>query len=343
MRFHRRDLLAGATGVAGGAAGLEAAAHLLRPRSVADLRSFVSQRVEGGFRVVESNGLPGHEVGDFPNPHDPLPVRGQAHRLRMPAGPVALETPIPLGMDWFGVAVNGVPFDPSGPFWKGDTESGWQFEVLHPGNAIALGIDRNNAHTQIGGMYHYHGLPAGLLARLAAEAPAAPMTLVGWAADGFPVYGPECPADPTDLASPTRRLRSGYRLRAGPRRDGPPGTADGRFVEDHVFEEGFGDLDACNGRRGPTPEYPEGTYYYVLTDAFPFIPRFLRGQPDRSFAHGPPPGVAVPMPPELRSFGGVDEAVGAERGTVSAPHHRRGPPRGSRGPGEGIAVAGDRT
>ena len=28
---------------------------------------------------------------------------------------------------------------------------------------------------------------------------------------------------------------------------------------------GLGDLDECNGRFGSTPEYPQGTYYYVST------------------------------------------------------------------------------
>ncbi len=43
------------------------------------------------------------------------------------------------------------------------------------------------------------------------------------------------------------------------------------------------DLDQCNGRFAVTPEYPNGTYHYVLTDAFPFIPRCWMGNPDSSF------------------------------------------------------------
>lgn len=296
MNISRRDLVAGAIGAGGfglGAAWLQSPVNL-------DLTSTVKFRVDGTARCVESNGLPGHATGDFPNRHDPIAVKPQAHQLRMPVAPVRSETPLPIAMWWFGVAVNGVPFDPSGPHWNGEVDSGWQFEVLHPANAIALGIDRNNAHTQLGGMYHYHGLPEGLLAQLASQDPARAMPLVGYAADGYPIYGPECPGDPHDLRSPLRRLRSSYRLADAPRRGGPGGKPDGRFVEDHVFEPEYGDLDECNGRFGPTPEYPDGVYYYVLTDRFPFIPRFYRGTPDRSFAHGPPPGVSAPIPPELR-------------------------------------------
>jgi hypothetical protein len=275
---------------------------LLRPSPKITGKSKVTLRVDGDHRIVESNGLPGHEVGDFPNRHDPIAVSPQSHQLRMPVEPVRSDQPIPIKMWWFGVALNGIPFDPSGPYFNGDVSSGWQFEVLHPANSIALGIDRNNAHTQIGGMYHYHGLPAGLMTQLISSDPRGVMQLLGYAADGHPIYGPECPGDPSDLASPIRRLRSSYRLADTQRKSGPGGKPDGRFVEDHVYEPESGDLDECNGRVGPTPEHPEGVYYYVLTDSFPFIPRFYRSIPHSSFEHGPPPGVSAPIPAELRDY-----------------------------------------
>lgn len=305
MKISRRDIITGAVGAIAGVTGTALATLALKPRSEANVTSAVSFRIENSFRVVEANGLPGHEIGDFPNQHDPIAIKSQQHRLRMPVRPVHSNEPIPIDMWWFGVAVNGIPFDPSGPFWNGDVSSGWQFEVLHPANSMALGIDRNNAHTQGPGMYHYHGLPAGLLAKLVSENPSGVMQLVGYAADGYPIYGPECPATPNDLKSPPRRLRSSYRMADVKRANGPGGRPDGRFVEDHVYDREYGDLDECNGRFGPTPEFPNGIYYYVLTDSFPYIPRFYRGQPDKSFQHGPPPGVSAPIPPELRNYRGV--------------------------------------
>lgn len=305
MGLSRRDMLSGAVGATVGLSGAALAAMAIRRASVTDLKSRVEFGLENDLRIVESNGLPGHEIGDFPNRHDPIPVRPQTHKLRMPAQPVQSEQPTPLGMWWFGIAVNGIPFDPSGPFWNGDDASGWQFEVLHPANSIALGIDRNNAHTQMRGMYHYHGLPLGLLAQMASDEPTRAMLLIGYAADGFPIYGPECPESGNDPESPTRRLRSSYRLSDRRRENGPLGKPDGRFVEDHVFDPQHGDLDECNGRFGVTPEFPNGTYHYVLTDCFPFIPRLYRGVPDPSFKHGPPPGISAPIPTELRDYRGV--------------------------------------
>ncbi|MFO0953059.1 MAG: YHYH protein [Isosphaeraceae bacterium] len=223
----------------------------------------------------------------------------------MPGRPAVAETPRPLGMWIFGVAVNGVPFDPSGPFWQRRGDSGWQFEVLCPTNAVALGIDVNRAHTQGRGMYHYHGLPTALLWDARRVAPESPMHLLGYAGDGFPIYGPDGPASADDLKSPGRRLRPSYRLRPGRRAGGPGGRHDGTFVEDFVYEPGLGDLDECNGRVGPTPEFPDGTYYYVLTDEFPFVPRNFRGAPDPTFRHGPPPGVSPPVPGELMRYRGI--------------------------------------
>lgn len=298
MKISRRDLVASAIG----ASSIGLGAYLLKPSSKLVCASAVNFGVDQTWRRVESNGLPGHEVGDFPNRHDPIALKVQSHKLRMPIKPIRSDKPIPINMWWFGVALNGVPLDPSGPYWNSDTSSGWQFEVLHPANSIALGIDRNNAHTQQGGMYHYHGLPEGLLAQMISNDPARVMQLIGYAADGYPIYGPECPGDSSDLSSPIRRLRSSYRLADLQRNSGPGGKHDGRFVEDYVFELEHGDLDECNGRFGPTPEYLDGVYYYVLTDRFPFIPRLYRGIPDNSFKHGPPPGVSAPIPLELRDY-----------------------------------------
>src|SRR5690606_24265126 len=110
--------------------------------------------------------------------------------------------------------------------------------------------------------------------------------------------------DPMDPSSPLVDLRSSYRLKAGPRQGGPGGAPDGTFVQDWEYVEGLGDLDACNGRSGATPEFPGGTYHYVLTDAFPVVPRCWHGLPDPSFLprggqpppHGHPPPRRRPPP-----------------------------------------------
>jgi len=300
MKVSRRIWLSVA--VAAPVVGAAAGGRVYRRRGRRRPPSVVSMEVAGDRRVITSNGVPDHAIGDFPNAHDPVSLRAQQHHFAMPLHPAPAAQPSPLNMWLFGVAVNGVPFDPSGPFWNREAKSGWQFEVMCPANAVALGLDVNRAHTQGGGMYHYHGLPTGLLWDVRRRAPGSPMNLLGYAADGFPIYGPDATAAADDLKSPIRRLRSSYRLRSGKRSGGPGGRFDGTFVEDFEYEPGLGDLDECNGRTGPTPGFPDGTYYYALTDDFPFIPRLLRGTPDPSFRHGPPPGMSPPVPPELMRY-----------------------------------------
>jgi hypothetical protein len=303
MKVSRRTWIEAA--VALPAAGMLGKMGIDRLRRGRRPRAFVRATVAGGRRVIESNAIPGHPTGDFPNSHDPVALSAQRLRLEMPAAPSIAATPSPLEMWLFGVAVNGVPFDPSGPFWNRDGRSGWQFEVLSPRAALALGIDVNHAHTQGRGMYHYHGLPTGLLWDLRAKNPDRALDLLGFAADGFPIYGPDAPEKADAPRSPQRRLRSSYRVRQGKRPDGPGGRFDGTFVEDFEYVPGLGDLDECNGRSGPTPEFPDGTYYYVITDSFPFIPRLYRGTPDASFRHGPPPGVSPPVPAEILRYRGT--------------------------------------
>ena len=68
----------------------------------------------------------------------------------------------------------------------------------------------------------------------------------------------------------------------------PCSEYDGRYSADYEYIEGLGTLDEANGRTGVTPQFPEGTYYYILTDGdeFPSIPRFFRGTPSQDFGFG---------------------------------------------------------
>lgn len=248
----------------------------------------VRVKVEGAVRVIRANGIPDHATGEFPVRGNPNQISAQRYEFRMPASPERAAQPTPVNMGLFGVAVNGVVFDPgANEWWRDDRTTGWQYEAL--GGGRNLGIDSQHAHVQPTGAYHYHGMPIALLARLTKGAEK--MVLVGWAADGSPIYGPSIPTDSRDATSTIKRARSSYKLKTGTRPDGPGGAHDGTYVRDWEFVAGAGDLDEGNGREGVTSEFPGGTYYYVLTEEFPFVPRLWRGTPDNSFMRrGPPPG-----------------------------------------------------
>lgn len=246
----------------------------------------VSITISGGERVITANGLPDHEPGSFPNPGNPNRIAAQNHNFRIPTHPRTNAAPSDARGAWFGVARNGVPFEPgTGEFWNGRRE--WNYEAKS--GAIDLGLDAHNAHVQPTGAYHYHGLPRGLIQKLGGDAQR--MLLVGWAADGFPIYTSQAHSIATNATSPLKQVRSSWRLKQGTRGGGPGGNYDGTFTADYEFVPGSGDLDECNGRFGVTPEFPQGTYYYCITEEFPQLARAWRGTPDASFLkRGPGPG-----------------------------------------------------
>ena len=235
--------------------------------------------VEDGVRTIEANGLPNHETGEFPNPGNPNAIREQTYRYTLPAAPAMADSVTSYNIPQpFGIAINGVVLDPFAAEWyENDRTSGWQLAAL----ANPLGFDENNAHVQPSGAYHYHGAPTALLTTTAQP------ELIGFAGDGFPIYGPYGYADPDDPGAAVGVLTSSYRLKSGDRPGGPGGVYDGTYVEDYEFVAGSGDLDECNGRSGVTPDYPDGTYYYVASLDWPFLGRCFVGSIADSFALGP--------------------------------------------------------
>ncbi len=271
--------------------------------------SEVSIYTQGNWRYIVANGIPNHHTGSFPNQNNPNAISPQSYRFQVAARPQIAQQITPNALGAFGVAVNGVVFDPgAAEFWRGDRN--WQYEALS--GQINLGLDANNAHVQPGGAYHYHGAPTGLLANLENGQD---ILLLGYAADGFPIYAQYGYVNANDPASGLRKMRSGYRRKQGRRpNSGPGGVYDGTFGQDYEFFDA-GDLDECNGRFGVTPDYPEGIYHYYITDTFPFISRNFRGTPSASFRRNPtdqqrpsgrpqtpPPGARPPLRPRRPSL-----------------------------------------
>ncbi len=249
----------------------------LEPATVSlDLASQSVFEVSGNKRIVKSNAIPDHRVGTFPNSGNPNRISPQNQNFQMPLeGERASRTTSVQGRI-FGIGLNGVVFDPfAGEFWQGNPRSGWNYDAH--GGAVALGLDANHAHVQPTGTYHYHGTPSGLIAN-DADYGTDGVLLIGYAADGFPIYVGSI----NGVAA-----RSSYRLKSGQRPGGeePSGAYDGAFVEDYAYTAGVGNLDACNGAQITSAEYPEGVYAYFITEEFPNVPRCFVGTADPSFSH----------------------------------------------------------
>lgn len=251
---------------------------LLPANKALSIDNLMQESVSGTTRTIISNGIPEHDVGAFPNRNNPNTIKARNYEFKMTTVPGQAGR-ITLSDRWYwGVAMNGVPFEAqTAEFWQGE-RGGWNYDAL--GGALPLGLDANNAHVQPTGAYHYHGLPIGLMQALNWKANKhSPQ--IGWAADGYPVY-----ALTGDLGDGVKMLVSSYQLKAGERPGGsnnPAGKYDGTFNQDWEYVANSGDLDECNGTVTYSTEFPNGTYAYFLTKDHPFLSRCWTGTPNRSF------------------------------------------------------------
>ena len=318
---------------------------LLKADVEAPAQNKVTITVKGDKRIIESNGLPDHKVAKFPNRGNPNAIAEQKYHLEVPANPQpAKGGSTGRMMSAWGVALNGVVFDPGTAevYNDGERSSPWHYEALTSNTTMGttpkirggLGLDENHGHVQPNGAYHYHGLPTLLLERLSGGEKK--MTHIGWAADGYPVYAIYAYANAEDPKSALKNMKSSYRLktadRGGDGKTTPTGKPDGSFALDFEYVAGSGDLDEFGGRSGVTPEFPKGTYYYVLTEDFPFIPRKFKGTPDPSFnkqnldPHGNLGGQAGGAGP--RKGGPGKNGPGMRKGGPGGPPPPDGPPPG---------------
>ncbi len=240
---------------------------LLIPINTLAASNSVTITTDSQYRYIESNGIPDHSTGQFPNSGNPNAISAQNHKFRVPLNPVKTNRASTVRLP--GVAINGIPMEPgTAEFWNRDRASGWNIQAFAQGTN--LGIDSNNAHVQPNGTYHYHGSPTGLLQKTNDS-------LVGWAADGFEIHY---------IGS---QVKSSYQLKSGTRPSGPGGRYDGTYDQDWEYVAGLGSLDQCNGGQ------LDGNYVYFITDSYPFIQRCVFGTPDQSFnKRGGPGGAGGP-------------------------------------------------
>lgn len=243
-------------------------------------------------RSLTGNGLPDHAVGEFPNAGNPNTISAQSVSASMTLTPTMGSSTTTVGgpNGAFIYARNSVKFDPGTAGTCPDTATQasdcnlangtdqWRVEALGQ-DVFDFGEDDNNAHVQPTGEYHYHGMPEGILENEGATDTDRKMTLVGWASDGYPVYARYCYTDALDASSALKVCEGSYALDTVADSDRPATSwvPLGAFVSDWNYVTDSGDLDDCNGRTGVTPEFPDGIYYYMATDSYPYMSRCVKG------------------------------------------------------------------
>jgi hypothetical protein len=100
--------------------------------------------------------------------------------------------------------------------------------------------------------------------------------VIGFAADGFPIFGPHYIDAST---GEMREATSGYTLKSGERPSddsSPGGSYDGTYIQDYEFTDA-GTLDECNGMT------VDGQYGYYVTSSYPNVMACYTGTPSLSF------------------------------------------------------------
>ena len=89
----------------------------------------------GGKRTIQSNGIPAHTVGKFPNCGNPHAIKPQEHEFKVTLKPELTGRPEWLKSGWvFGIAVNGITWEPLAAEWYlGQRNSQWRYEALSGG------------------------------------------------------------------------------------------------------------------------------------------------------------------------------------------------------------------
>lgn len=248
-------------------------------------------------RYCITNNIPDHDYGPFGGGNT---LEGQDFEYAMCLYPELGTSITPLTEDpnstgcgggiVFGISDQGVNYSPFARlYWVNPNTQEENKDFIIEAD-FTLNMDGNGGHVNSISRYHYHNIPTNYFTNDLQIDGNSHSPIVGYAADGFPIYYKYIYTNALDINSGITDYESGYQLKSGQRPgDGisaPNGSYDGTYVQDYEYITS--ELDECGGRFGITPEHPNGTYYYVLTDNWPFIPRCLKGNVvDNSFKIGP--------------------------------------------------------
>ena len=192
---------------------------------VIDFEGYVDVEVFDAYCNLSSDNIPNHDFNDSSaNFRTNVAEIDRAFRVQRDPQ-MASEISQINGQAWDAVMLNGVVVDvKSAGCYKpsesradadGNTEAGcgsndnWMLIPLE--YSTKFGADIHNAHVQPDGTYHYHGNPNAMFD----DSPSGDGSpVIGFAADGFPIYGSYILDEQTGIY---RKVLSGYTLKEGTR------------------------------------------------------------------------------------------------------------------------------
>lgn len=217
--------------------------------------------------------IPGYDIGPWPtNPNVPTNQNFVYKITRFPVENTGTLIKTPLGH--IGVWSNGVSI-----FNAMDAFSYNNLGIWNQNAVVVEGIsfDECLGHPAPNGEYHHHLNPTCLYDD---QDSTVHSPIIGYAFDGFPVYGAFGYKNADGTGGITKMRTSFHERPITERTSLPDGTALsvaqygpavsgtyplGYYLEDFEYIPGSGDLDAHNGRFCITPDYPDGIYAYFVT------------------------------------------------------------------------------
>lgn len=237
------------------------------------------------YVYISTSSIPGYSIGPWKsNPNTPT---DQQFTFKFPLNPTQATTKTLVPLGHVGLWLNGVSV------YNADDGQSYNSLGVWRRNAYVfegISFDSCVGHADGSGEYHHHVNPKCLYdySKTDVHSP-----LLGFAFDGFPIYGPHGYSIATDTTSAIKKLVSGYKTRSITDRStlgngtvlssqyqGPAIDSQyplGSFLEDYEYVASGADLDYYNGRYCKTPEYPNGIYaYFVNADdngngVYPFV------------------------------------------------------------------------
>lgn len=223
---------------------------------------------------VSCTCIPDYNIGPWQaNPNIPV---NQNFVFKITRNPVVNNgTKTATGLGHIGTWSNGVSIFNAKDGMSYNNQNIWHRDALY---YEGVSFDACLGHPAPNGEYHNHVNPTCLYNDLDDQMHS---PIIGYAFDGFPIYGAYGYTDPNDPNSGFSRMRTSYRKRnIAVRQTLPDGTQLpanqygpavgvqyplGAYIEDYEYVAGLGDLDPYNGRICVTPDYPNGIYAYFVT------------------------------------------------------------------------------